>query len=97
MSAQDAASTSPDMTSDGVTVRFWAAARAAAGVETESVAAGGLVDVIETVARKYPELSGLLPRCSLLLDGVAVGRAEVDSTEASAGSTVEILPPFAGG
>lgn len=81
----------------GVTVRFWAAARAATGVETTCVAAGGVAQVIEVVTRKYPQLSTLLPRCSLLLDGVAVGRENVKSTLAPVGSTLEILPPFAGG
>lgn len=78
-------------------MRFWAAARAATGVDTEFVAAGALSDVIENVTTKYPDLSALLPRCSLLVDGVAVGRENVVSTVAAAGATLEILPPFAGG
>lgn len=88
----------PEITElEWVTVRFWAAARAATGVETTSVAAGGLSRVIEALARKYPELSALLPRCSLLLDGVAILREDVASTLAPGGATLEILPPFAGG
>jgi len=97
MDGQKVAHTPPTPTPAVVTVRFWAAARAATGVETAFVAFGDLAEVIETVTRKYPELSALLPRCSLLLDGVAVSRADVASTSASAGATLEVLPPFAGG
>jgi sulfur-carrier protein len=97
MNGQEFAQTPSIEASTGVTVRFWAAARAAAGVETTVVAAGGLTGVIDAVQRKYPNLSVLLPRCSLLLDGVAVGREDVGSTSAPTGSTLEILPPFAGG
>jgi len=97
MDAQKVAQTPPVGASAGVTVRFWAAARAATGVETAFVAAGGLTGVIDVVTTKYPELSALLPRCSLLLDGVAVGREDVASTHAPIGATLEILPPFAGG
>lgn len=94
MNGQNIAQTAP---TGVVTVRFWAAARAATGVETTSVASGGLAEVIELVTTKYPGLSALLPRCSLLLDGVAVGRDDVVSTLAPVGATLEILPPFAGG
>jgi molybdopterin synthase sulfur carrier subunit len=87
----------PDVASTDLTVRFWAAARAAAGTDTVVVAAGSLVDVLDDLTTKYPDLSALLPRCSLLLDGVAVGRDAVYSTSAAVGATLEILPPFAGG
>jgi molybdopterin synthase sulfur carrier subunit len=97
MDGQNAAQTTPNAATGGMTVRFWAAARAATGVETASVSPGGLAGVIEVVATKYPELSALLPRCSFLLDGVAVSRDDVSSTLAPVGSTLEILPPFAGG
>jgi molybdopterin synthase sulfur carrier subunit len=97
MDGPKATETVPRAASTCLTVRFWAAARAATGVETATVAAGRLGDVIEDLRTKYPDLSLLLPRCSLLLDGVAVGRDDVSATSAAAGTTLEILPPFAGG
>ena len=97
MDGQKVAQTPPAAATGGVTVRFWAAARAATGVETTFVAAGGLTCVIEVVTTKYPGLSALLPRCGLLLDGVAVVREDIATTRAPIGSTLEILPPFAGG
>jgi len=97
MTAHRDSSTPEADSAAGVTVRFWAAARAATGVENTIVDGGGLKGVIGVVSAKYPQLSALLPRCSLLLDGVAVGRDEIASTLALPGSTLEILPPFAGG
>ena len=80
-----------------VTVRFWAAARAAAGVSSAEIAAGALPGVLRDVTTKYPQLSELLPRCSVLVDGIAVGRGAVASTVPGSGAVIEILPPFAGG
>jgi molybdopterin synthase sulfur carrier subunit len=81
-----------------VTVRYFAAARAAAGVDTEPVelAAGGTVeDLLAAVRRRHGgELARVLERCSFLLDEVAVrerGRQPAD------GATFDVLPPFAGG
>lgn len=79
------------------TVRFWAAARAAAGVESDTVPAGALPDILDSVTTKYPAVVALLPRCSLLVDGVAVGRGDVESAVVPPGGLVEVLPPFAGG
>ena len=79
-------------------VRYFAAARAAAGVESEQldVPAGGTVADLVTAActRHGTELARVLERCSFLLDEVAVrdrGTALPDR------ATVDVLPPFAGG
>lgn len=80
-----------------VTVRFFAAARAAAGVETAVVtvpADASFGDLVDELRRYGAELSRVLDRCSYLRDGVAVrdlGGA-LATTE-----TVDVLPPFAGG
>ena len=76
-----------------VRVRFWAGARAAAGVEETSVPPGSLAEVLDAVAARFPDLAPLLPLCSLLVDGRRL------SSEASLGpdALVEVLPPFAGG
>lgn len=81
-----------------VTVRYFAAACAAAGVEEEAVPIGATATVGDVLTRSGaahgPELVQVLERCSFLLDGVAVhGWA----TPVAPGQTVDILPPFAGG
>jgi molybdopterin synthase sulfur carrier subunit len=85
-------------TTTRVTVRYFAAARAAAGVETEPVEipAGGTVDDLLAAVRAQHggELSRVLDRCSFLLDEVAVRDR---STVIGDSSTLDVLPPFAGG
>lgn len=80
-----------------ITVRYFAAARAAAGIETEtlSVPVGTTVDGLVTdLARRGPELKKVLARCSYLRDGIAVrDKTVVLQTR----ETVDVLPPFAGG
>jgi molybdopterin converting factor small subunit len=80
-----------------VNIRYFAAARAAAGVEEETlgVAAGTSVkDLVEQLSAREPKLATVLDRCSFLCDGVAVrNRAEPLRTN----QTVDVLPPFAGG
>jgi molybdopterin synthase sulfur carrier subunit len=81
-----------------VTVRYYAAARAAAGVETESVEVptGATVDILlKTVrARHGDEFGRVLDRCSFLLDEVAVRDRELSLHD---GALLDVLPPFAGG
>ncbi|MHA6624275.1 MoaD/ThiS family protein [Pseudonocardia sichuanensis] len=81
-----------------VTIRYFAAARAAAGVETEPLALpdGATVDDVLAAARTRhgAELARVLDRCSFLLDEVAVRDR---ATVVPAGATVDVLPPFAGG
>jgi molybdopterin synthase sulfur carrier subunit len=86
------------------TLRFWAAAREAAGVAQEPVRAETLAAALdEAVERRGgaagggAELARVLARSSVLLDGVQVGRADPESVELPEGAVVEILPPFAGG
>ncbi|CCH77200.1 ThiamineS protein [Nostocoides japonicum T1-X7] len=76
-----------------VTVRFWAAARAAAGVTEAGVSAATVGEARAELVRRIPDLEPLLPLCSVLVDGV---RADVDHP-LTPGSVIEVLPPFAGG
>jgi molybdopterin synthase sulfur carrier subunit len=80
-----------------VMVRYFAAARAAAGVDSETVAlrAGTTVaELVKSLAARGELLANVLNRCSYLRDGVAVR----DETIAlHAGDTIDVLPPFAGG
>jgi sulfur-carrier protein len=80
-----------------IVVRYFAAARAAAGTDEETldVASGSSVaDLVAQLGARDPALAKVLERCSFLCDGVAVrNRAEALRTK----QTVDVLPPFAGG
>ncbi len=81
-----------------VTVRYFAAAQAAAGLKEEVVDlpdGGTVAELLDRVRSRHGEqLSQVLARSSLLLNAAAV-----HDPHAVAGprSTLDILPPFAGG
>lgn len=89
-----------------VSVRYFAAARAAAGVEQEEVTLDGQLSAgatreqfIELLISLHPHapageppLARVLPQCSFLVDGVALTDGTV-----MPGNRVDVLPPFAGG
>lgn len=88
-----------------VTVRYFAAARAAAGVTEESVpvpadAGAGtgpqtsVGAVVATATERRPGLARVLPRCSFLLDEIAVHGPDA---LVRPGQVLDVLPPFAGG
>lgn len=80
------------------TVRYWAAAKAAAGVAEEPYDAGTLAEALATARERHPgELVRVLQRCSFLVDGEPVGTREHETVRLAEGGTVEVLPPFAGG
>ena len=78
-----------------VTVRYWAAVRAAAGRTEEQASAGTLDEIAaELAARRGERLERILGYCTFLLDG----RPMHDRTATvEPGSTLEVLPPFDGG
>ena len=78
-----------------VTVRYFAGARAAAGVDTESRDAATLEDLVGQIVGDHGEkLERVLTACSFLVDGTSTR----DRTLAlSPGAVVDVLPPFAGG
>lgn len=82
-----------------VTVRYWAAAKAAAGVAEEQVEAvaslAGLLDAVR--ALHGDELDRVLGRCSYLVDEVSPGRTPHAEVALADGAVVDVLPPFAGG
>lgn len=90
-------------TGASVQVRYWAAARAAAGIESESVAVGEsttLADVLDEVRRRHrdrPRLESVVSVCSVLVGDRPVGAADPSAVPLKPGDTVELLPPFAGG
>jgi sulfur-carrier protein len=85
----------------GATLRYWAAAREAAGTSEEPTAAPDLAAALdEAVARRAgrgPQLARVLARCSFLVDGEPVGVRDHAAVGLPPGAVVEILPPFAGG
>ena len=83
-----------------VTVRYWAAAKQAAGVAEEVLAAGTLAEMLAAVLARHPAapgLEGILARSSFLIDGEQAGNRPPGSVILREGAVVEILPPFAGG
>jgi molybdopterin converting factor small subunit len=80
-----------------VNIRYFAAARAAAGVETETLGitpGTTIADLVDHLSERGPKLATVLARCSFLCDGLAVrDRAKPLRTQ----QTVDVLPPFAGG
>jgi sulfur-carrier protein len=93
-----------------VTMRYWAAAKQAAGVAEERISAETLGDALaaalagrETAgpgtarAGDGAALRAVLARSSFLVDGAPVGRRAPDSVLLTESAVVEVLPPFAGG
>jgi len=83
-----------------VTIRYWAAAKEAAGVAEETVDAATLLDALNTVvAARKPDnrLEVVIARSSFLVNGDQAGRAAKESITLDDGSVIEVLPPFAGG
>lgn len=78
-----------------ITVRFFAGARAAAGHAELAVAAGTLAELRARLVKDLgPDFARVLQVSSLLVDGET---SHDDLIELRPGSTVDILPPFAGG
>jgi len=78
-----------------VTVRYFAAARAAAGVTDERAEAPTLAALLEQLsATRGQRLADVLVMASFLVDGLAWHDHEAALPP---GATVDILPPFAGG
>jgi molybdopterin synthase sulfur carrier subunit len=78
-----------------VVVRYFAAARSAAGVPEETVTAGTVEECLAAVRGRHgADLDRVLRACSLLLDGQAVKTGTQPLHDAA---RLDVLPPFAGG
>jgi sulfur-carrier protein len=86
------------VTTTTITVRYFAAARAAAGLEVDKVQVSSTATVAELLdairAEHRPELARVMARCSYLLDEVAVRDLNAPVAHAT---SLDVLPPFAGG
>lgn len=100
MTSHPASGPPPDAGPAGGTIRYWAAARDAAGVAEEAHQETTLGAALEAARQRHadrPEFARVLKRCSFLVDGQPVGGRDPDLVELPAGAVVEVLPPFAGG
>jgi molybdopterin synthase sulfur carrier subunit len=83
-----------------VTVRYWAAAKQAAGIAEEDLAAGTLAEALAAVLARHgedPDLKTVLARSSFLIDGERAGGKGLEGVTLAEGAVIEVLPPFAGG
>jgi molybdopterin synthase sulfur carrier subunit len=85
-----------------IRVRYWAAAKAAAGTATDDIRVNGPVTLAElrsAAAGLHPgtRLAEVLGACSTLVGEQPVGRADPATYVVQPGASVEFLPPFAGG
>lgn len=80
------------MPAPSVTVRYWAGAQRAAGMEQESLSAA-TVGELRALLEARAELAKVAAVASFLVDGQQAG----DTTTLHDGAEVDVLPPFAGG
>jgi molybdopterin synthase sulfur carrier subunit len=84
-----------------VTLRYWAAAKEAAGLaEEEFDTAATLSDLVRQALSRHPDdgrLAQVLSGCAFVIDDAPVGRRPHDGVTLPPGAVVEVLPPFAGG
>ena len=83
-----------------VTIRYWAAAKEAAGTPEEAVEAATLAGALNVaLATRAPgsRLRDVLARSSFLVDATRANRALADTITLRDGAVIEVLPPFAGG
>jgi molybdopterin synthase sulfur carrier subunit len=85
-----------------IRVRYWAAAKAAAGTDGDDVPVNGsatLAELRAAASALHPgtRLAEVLAACSTLVGEQPVGTADPATYVIEGGSSVEFLPPFAGG
>lgn len=80
------------------TLRYWAAAREAAGCSEEPFCASTLDEALrQAVHGRTPRFAEVLAVSSYLVDDAPVGARGHQDVLLHDGSVVEVLPPFAGG
>jgi molybdopterin converting factor small subunit len=81
-------------------MRYWAAAKHAAGVAEETLDAATLAEAVAEAMARRPaagEFRAVLARSSFLVDGEQAGGHAADAVPLGEGTVIEVLPPFAGG
>ena len=101
--------TSPDEAVDRtratgrVTLRYWASARAAAGVDIDPLDVTGPTPLADLVSRAKAlhadssRFADVLATCSVVVGDRPVTTDDPTTVQVQPGATVEFLPPFAGG
>ncbi len=80
------------------TLRYWAGARAAAGVASEPTSATTLAEALLLArATRDDRFGQVLSVCSYVVDGDPVGARDHAQVQLADGALVDVLPPFAGG
>ena len=87
---------------NAITVHYWAAAKAAAGTDSDRLEVEGPITLAEVVRRAIAlhhgsRLPDVLAVCAALVGDRPVTAEDPDGVEVPPGSSVEFLPPFAGG
>ncbi|NED99462.1 MoaD/ThiS family protein [Phytoactinopolyspora halotolerans] len=83
-----------------VTLRYWAALRAAAGVSEESFDATTLAEALQAARSAHGENSrfgSVLSICAVVVDETPAGSADPAHVALRDGAVIELLPPYAGG
>jgi molybdopterin converting factor small subunit len=83
-----------------VTIRYWAAAKDAAGTPEEVVEAATLAGALAAALAARPgddRLRQVMARSSFLVNALPVRRDAHEETFLEDDATIEVLPPFAGG
>jgi sulfur-carrier protein len=83
-----------------VTIRYWAAAKEAAGTPEEKIKAETLADALAAACQRAGQdarFRAVLARSSFLVDGAPVGVREPEAVVLDDAAVIEVLPPFAGG
>ncbi|MYW06437.1 MoaD/ThiS family protein [Streptomyces sp. SID3343] len=82
------------------TMRYWAAAKEAAGTPEEPYDAATLAEALRGARERHDDsvrFAAVVANCSFVVDGDPVGRRDHAGVTLTEGGTVEVLPPFAGG
>jgi molybdopterin synthase sulfur carrier subunit len=83
-----------------VTLRYWAAARSAAGLSEETFAGDTVAEVLTAALAEHsesPRFAQVLGVCSLLHGEQPLGSRDPADVVVSDGDVIDLLPPFAGG
>ena len=97
-----AESPAADFDVGSLTVTFWAAARAAAGVITETFpipVPSTVAALVETIVQRHdqsPKLARVIAVSTVLVNDSPRARQAWHQAEVAAGDHLEVLPPFAG-
>lgn len=83
-----------------ITLRYWAGARSAAGVEFDQMSVDGPTQISAVAAwavAQHPGLAKVMPVCRILVGNETYLHEDAMTVLLEPGQRIEFLPPFAGG